>query len=286
MKHLRIIFLVACLVWYFRPLAAQNLPLTRQQYTEVKHFQEFIERFNYEKDPKGNPIDENFSRYYSHERYMLSLFAEPDTQFVSHEVIPGVARVSPSEFIKQIKTGDSFPLLKKYSATTKATAYTQVLYKGKPEESVIILQSETAGDGSVKWVIDNVLARFLVNSADHTRNRLYLSPVANETNFVALNQILTINQQYQCLLPDQKTLDGASAFFNLILNGDIVFQHVTELQYLVYDIPGWLLIVKCEKGLAARGWNISGVFKLKDSNPVETQKLIVSKKEYLQIISR
>ncbi|MBE9468626.1 MAG: hypothetical protein IMY72_09970 [Bacteroidetes bacterium] len=223
---------------------------------KVKQFNEFLNRFNYKTDFKGNLIDSVFLSKISRAYYLKMLFNEEDTRIESKNT-DYLNRIN--EFITDVTTSEIF--MNKYSDRIIAEVKSNINYKGKKKEVYIFLNQEIVEPDMLKWVISDVDADFLYEIKIDTTNR-FLSPSSNETNFISLRRALKEKDfAYQYAHKDFN-IDLLSIFFYEIKTGNIKVNQVNEITYHIFDIPGWYITVReFNRDTENSGWLIEDLKK-------------------------
>jgi hypothetical protein len=225
----------------------------------TKQFNEFIARFNYKTDFKGDPIDSAFKSKFPRERMVNSLFDLKDPRVIQTGNTYSKKYVaSKSEFISEV-IGKNL-LIYKYSENIIAGAKSRVLLNGIPKIITIFMSQEIVGKDMVKWVICGVKGEmFSVLKTDTTFIR-FIPPSSNETDFMNLKRALEDTDYLQYYAYKEYSPDYLPLFFYLLKTGSVKFDYVEEITYHIIDIPGWCITVKeFNRNEMNSGWLISDV---------------------------
>ncbi|MDX2285220.1 MAG: hypothetical protein NW241_13730 [Bacteroidia bacterium] len=237
-------------------LLAAPLLLSAQRYTweeqvfafEVKHLDEFVERFNY--DPETLVLrhlrSQSQKQLPSREELILTLFngqqewdAAMINRFIARVTQPG------AEIRLNLRDPDWY-----------AELACRMTYRGKPVRPVLILTLEHQPDGAAKWVIRGVRAPFLQPAPGPDTAR-HLNPIAHGTDFMSLGTLFTDPQNLRNYLYGGYRADELSAFAEAVRNGALVHQQVDEVTYHLLQIPGWMMVLrKYYRNESNSGWLI------------------------------
>ena len=252
MKNLLSFFVF--IIFFSSSLQSQNIE--KIYGIKVKQFNEFINRFNYKTDFKGNSIDSVFSSKISRAYYIRLLFNEEDPSIESKNT-DYLNRIN--EFINDVTTSEIF--IYRYSDKIIAEVEANITYKGQQKKASVFLNQEILEPDMVKWVIKDVDADYLYPLKKDTTNR-FLSPSANETNFISLRRALKEKEfAYQYAYKDFN-IDLLSIFFYEIKTGNIKVNQVNEITYHIFDIPGWYITVReFNRDTENSGWLIEDLKK-------------------------
>lgn len=227
----------------------QNLSL------QVKQLSEFINRFNYDLDFNSQPIDSIFKTKISRKIYLKALFNQSDARLV---ISSNPYALLTDQFIDSV-VANNYRINKNYQQI-KAKAHSLIKRNGVSDTIDIYLFRESLGYGMYKWVITDVKDDYYFFQSSDTTGQTFLSPVSNETNFIALQRVLKDREQLMAYTPDGFTLDNLSLFIYDLYNKNIVFEHVIELTYFINDIPGWEVRVKeFTRNTCNSGWLIDDI---------------------------
>lgn len=135
---------------------------------------------------------------------------------------------------------------------------------GKPVDFMIYLNVEERGKDMYKWVISKVEGNPFTLSSVLTKKDLFLYPDDHETNFMSLAKMTKEAYKYaSCYTNKDYTVDQTSVFLTLIQYGILKIEHVTELEFLFLQVPGYGFTIKnIERESLNSGWLINSFFKM------------------------
>lgn len=146
-----------------------------------------------------------------------------------------------------------------YSDTTWiAKAECQALFKGKPTLITLYLNVEKRKEDMYKWVINRAEGDILRLSPSLQSDNIMLMPDDHETNFMSLHRITTEKDDYITLY-GQKGLciNETSVFYSYIYNGLLDIDHVSDLEFVFLQVPGYIFTIKqIERDTYNSGWLI------------------------------
>ena len=245
----------------------------RNYHLNVKQFNEFVDRFNYKTDFKGNKIDSTFKSKISREKYLDLLFNVEDSRLIQNDLNYSDAYAKlKNEFVHEVVTNDCF--IDKYSVKIIAEAKSQVTYNNNPVEVCVFLNQEIIDNG-VKWVLLSVKADFLNVLKQDTVLLRFIPPTSNETNFISLKRAFDDKSYQHYYSYHGYTFDPLSAFLFAVNNGSIQFQYVNEIVYHILDIPGWKIKIKeFNRNTENSGWLIDDIYRIESSFEELLEELI------------
>jgi hypothetical protein len=272
-----IIFLFSAVILFTRlssVIIAQELVSADKSYNEriftlrVKQLNEFINRFNYEKDFRDNKIDYNFTSKISRSEYVRLLFNKEDSRLSDTSM--NHYRNLVEEFILEIV--DSSYLINKYSEKIFAELSCVVSFNNKKSLIRMILNQEV--DTGLKWTICGINKSFIdelnenydltdsiIISQEINDSVNYIPPYSNETNFISLKKLLTkTNKNVFSLNSNFMNRERNYLFYYLVYKGIIKFHHVNKITYYIFDIPYWdLTLDNFIRNTDNSGWLISNL---------------------------
>jgi hypothetical protein len=208
----------------------------------TKQFNEFLDRFNYKTDFRGNPVDSIFRVKMPRGKMVGSLFDLKDNRIISGtETYSRNYADLKSTFIKEVMAKNA--MIDKHSSAIIAEARSKVTFNNIPHTISIFLNQENVGTG-IKWVILDVkgdIMNFLLADTAYVR---FISPTSNETDFMNLKRALEDSDHLQYYASKGFRFDPVSAFFFGINSKQIKFEYVEQVIYHILDLPGWCVIVK------------------------------------------
>lgn len=257
--------------------------LPRNYLIRVKQFNEFIGRFNYEKDFLNQDIGPAFSDKISREQYIGLLFNNASDDRMPEKTINDTL---VSDFI-QLVCNDSF-YIDTYSERVFAELKCRVTLNGKNSYLSVLARQEV--DHGLKWSFVSVHPDFDPEGKTEGGERKYISPVtqseqpdyipplSNETNFIVLKKILTDKNNLGIYTAKHHNPERINDFYHAVSTGELKFNTVESIAYYLFDVPGWLIIVRnYQRDTANSGWLISELSRIEgDLYPYFSEKFGLS----------
>jgi hypothetical protein len=243
-----------CLIFICASGVAQDFSTrTPQIYLlQVKQFDEFVKRFNFKTDFSGNQISDSFPL--SRKEYINLLFNAKDIRAKDSLFI------ALKEEFERFVTRESKPVyIDKYGKEITALAVFRVKYKGYEEDLSLKLKPEKLPEAAVKWTICEALLPRKPVVQD--TNQRFIPPNANETNFIALKQLLNNHSALSVYANTGYKPDPLTLLFNELENRNLEIMYTSKLTYLI-KLGDWQLTI--EEFLRSdfnSGWLISDLKK-------------------------
>lgn len=228
----------------------------------VKNIDDFINRFNFSRDEKGNLIQYDSSMRLKRERALLWLCSEPLVKrwYVADSASELKPRPGTSNLLAGfVKTAalDSLPRFLSYTQEWSAEATCSATYNGKPAtlQLWMSMTTDTVRQG-LQWVIDSVAAPFLSLPAHQTTR---LNPVSHNLNFMELGKTCEVNPAaFPSFASADFRYDSRAVLFWLITHRMLKIEFVTHLKFHFRQIPGYHFTVENETAQGAHGgWLIT-----------------------------
>lgn len=145
---------------------------------------------------------------------------------------------------------------------------------GKAVSFYLYLTVESRGKGMYKWVIAKADGR-LFSTRPAGGEKLMIMPDDHETNFISLSRIISAQPaNIRRLLRKSYTYDATSSFVYLVQSGQLKINHVSNLDFIFTQIPGYEFTVSyIEREKNNLGWLISSFRK---ESPKEKNAFIES----------
>lgn len=260
------IYLACCIIsWNYIQAGAQTIESNTNREKlfafEVKHIDEFMERFNYEKSSLiVSYVKTNFPAItINHQALLSSLFNKQNTNWDQ----PGI-----QNFAHYI-TGTEPPVyLDFYSNQWYAEALCKFLYRGKPIHVSLVLRIQVDSNGGAKWVISSAQSKSILPSQLPARQPAgqgihFLNPMSHATNFMSLSTALHDKEHISDYLDSGFVAFPVSrAFLELIYSNQLKYQYVSKITYHFLQIEGWIFSVDYFKRSSVNsGWLISNLIK-------------------------
>jgi len=233
-----------------------NLQTPKEYYLQVKQFSEFLNRFNYKTDWKGNLITEEFSKKVPRNSYILSLINQEDQRITNPN--DSSYRVICSEFIAFITNPEKPKEINLYSGQVKAEALVNTICFGKAAQVKVEMIPDVLYDRSARWVINGVESSLFAANTDSIRKH-FIAPNSHETNFINLKKLNESDIDiYYLSTPIANTM----IFIKGIEQKKIQIQNIEKVTYQI-TYPGWLITVdEFTRNSNNSGWLISDIKKV------------------------
>jgi hypothetical protein len=277
---LTIFYLVlACYCASAQLVTSGNNQLPRNYRIKVKQFNEFIDRFNYEKDFLGKDISPAFSDKISREQYIGLLFNSSSDGKMQEKTMHDTL---VANFIRMVCMDSLF--IETYSDLVFAELKCRVTVNRKESYLSVLARQEV--DHGLKWSLVSVYPDFdpagkregeekqFINPVTQNEQPDYIPPLSNETNFIVLTKILTDKNNLGIYTAKHHNPERINDFFYAIGTGELKFDYVEAITYYLFDIPGWIMVVRnYQRDTANSGWLISELERIEgDSYPYFTEK--------------
>ena len=223
----------------------------------------FFERFNLEKDIEGN----KFEGYYDpglHRSYLLSLFDRNyllDTLDANHQE---EIQTFVMSFLDAVVASGKPVTLAYADSTWCAQVLCRCTYDKKECDVTLFLKPELVKPGEFKWVIFDAEADFLHLTPD-TLSVRGISPVEHEMKFLGLKEITNAHNKKSVTAYADKAyrVNPLTVFFTMIYDNKLTFNHVLNVQYHFFTVPGYHFTVQfLERPGYNAGWLITDLQKL------------------------
>lgn len=245
---------------------------------EVKHIDEFMERFNFEQNSliisyvktnyPGIRIDKG--------SLVTNLFDRKNKNWIKPDV---------DSFLEQVTSKDHPVELDFYSNTWYAEALCRFIYKGKPTDVILVLRIKQVANGGAKWVITGAHARFLpvsgapANLLADKPGFKFLNPMSHATNFMSLSTALSDKSHIRDYL-DSGFFDysASMAFLQALLQDQLEYNYVKQITYHFLQVDGWIFTVNNFKRKSVNsGWLISSLRRATDKEKIAYKNLLLYK---------
>lgn len=132
---------------------------------------------------------------------------------------------------------------------------------GKKKQNKLLILNRKVTNNYAKWVIRKVDAAFL-NLPQKANTGNSLPPNSHETDFISLKKALDKKNNFQTIVEESFKYSQLSTFLYLISKGELKFQYVEKIKYLILDIPNWAIAVQeYKRDSENSGWLISNISK-------------------------
>ncbi len=207
----------------------------------VKQFSEFVDRFNFETDHKGEPIGEESEL--TRELLLATLFDQKDPR------LQDVNDASSTEYMNLVKNlindvCDNELYINKHSENIYARSICSGKYHNKNVDFSIILQQEIVGRDMLKWVVRDLEADFLEFLEVDTIMLKFLPPSSDKLDFMELRRAFSDSLHLDGYSYRDYKYDALSVFYYLLYSGEVKLESILEVEYIIKDIPGYEMVLK------------------------------------------
>ena len=210
-----------------------------EYYLQVKQFDEFLNRFNYKTDWKGNLMTGDFASKYPRAKYLSYLFNQDDPRIKTPDDSSYLKQVQ--QFTSEVTAADSQQYISLYSGQVKAHALVNVNYMGKTRACIVTLIPEVLNDRSAKWVISDVEASFFIGFSDSLKAN-FIAPNSHETNFINLKKIENISNPIY-FYPQPMASNPTMLFLTEMACDRIIINYIERVS-LQISFSNWVITVE------------------------------------------
>ena len=265
---------------------AQN-ELTENFAYNVKSIDDFIERFNFEKNTEFEKYLNETSpgEILTREKLILSLFNFKNKFFYNNPEV--------KSFVAQVSDTNNNITLNFNDTLWYAEAECKVIFNSKAENLFLILRVEQEKNGGTKWSIISAKGAFLgkrMESSAYLKNeslknrlsdttRYFLHPVSHAIDFMNIDLLFSTNKKSieDYIYRGFRTVELEDLILK-VKNSRIKFIQVNTISYHLLQIDGWIAIVDyINRNEKNSGWLINSLFSATD----EEKKIYL--KEHLNV---
>ncbi|MBN1118097.1 MAG: hypothetical protein JXA77_12880 [Bacteroidales bacterium] len=227
-------------------------------YVQVKNYDEFINRFNFQIDFKGNPIDNSFRQNYTRKQVIETLFDLDDKRLKPESKQQQSYLNIKNKFIDEVVTKNIF--IKK-DANLYARVSCIFTYKQEDIKIELFLKYTYDGDNAYRWALTKVKSEMLeISNVDDITH--FITPNSDELGFSNLNRAFAANSSMKNIADSDFEYDELSAFLYLTETGALTFKNAVSHQYIYYGIPGYKVVIdEFNRTGYNTGWLISDIRK-------------------------
>lgn len=248
----------------FTSLPAQYTETEEKIIVEVKQFGQFVKRFNYEEDFWGNPADSTFFKKITRETYVDLLFDKNDPRLDVNDTTYTEAYTNlKNEFINEIVEKEI--RIKPFSENLYARLHCSFAYQNQVRNVQLTLKQEIENQG-YKWVLYQAHSDIFPAIHKDSLHIAFIPPTNNELYFSRLKSVFRTTDVIANYTHKDYVYDGLSTLLYLMKKEEMVFKSVNDIQYHIFDIPGWLVTVReFKRNSYNSGWLISDLKKWNNS---------------------
>lgn len=226
--------------WLSGALWAQHFSRTEEQnyLLEVKQVDEFIERFNFDRNtPVIRYLNEHFpGQMLSRKELVLSLF-----NYGRHHWDTTMVRA----FVNRVTETKDPVYLDFYDDDWYAELKCDVMYRNVPRKATLIMQIQRDDQGGASWVVRAVKANFLDELPDAgSEDQVALNPMSHGTDFMGLRRVLSDPDNLRDIVFSGFVPESMSLFMHELRNGNLVFRQVNDISYHFLQVPGWTFCLR------------------------------------------
>ena len=230
-------------------------------YAMTKQMGQFMRRFNYEEDQKGERLNPKDPRYRNNEmrRQSLPILFDQEKYGKQTEL--------QRYFIEDVTKGDST-----FMTFLGGRWYSEVSatfrYGGKDVNIIMFLTVEKEGLGS-KWVLTNVyfpeFNKMFPTGEIAEKEKHFLHPMSHELDFMNIYKAFQNAEVIEYYASKEYQPDYLTLFFYEIKKGNLVFKNVDSVKFHVLQIKDWYFEVSWfnRSGLNS-GWLMSNVIYISE----------------------
>lgn len=233
---------------------ADDSYMTRDFIAQIKSVDEFVQRFNGKElhpDIETDSTDNNESNLWS--LFDYDILRSDGAEKTDFEMIKGFISTVLSDGIQMRLNSEKVVAVAELSATVL----------GFSVDLSMSLQQQMIDTQHIRWAIVGVEGLFssgIFNLDEHN----VISPIQHEINFMALEDIFSLNSQdifgYR---GNQNKLDELSVFLTLARVGMVKIKDIAKVVIHCNEVPGYSFrIEECVRRGNNSGWLITGLEKL------------------------
>lgn len=238
---------------------------------EVKQIDEFIDRFNNVDATLINEYNKkhNASVKLTREKLIKSLFNTQRKDWNFADI---------TELINQVNNKENPIFLDFNRENWCAKLICKVFWKGKIEKATLKLIVKNQSDGSCKWVISDIDAKFLfpkkiigientidqphIPMADNAND--YLNPISHTNDFMDIDKVTDTPKSIgNFIIKSDSYSENMCLFIKECLKKNIKILGVSSIKYSFLQIKGWEMIIEqFNRQSKNSGWLISKLNKV------------------------
>ncbi|MHC1704737.1 MAG: hypothetical protein AB9846_12590 [Tenuifilaceae bacterium] len=236
-----------------RVVLDSKLQTPSEYFLQVKQFGEFMDRFNYKTDWKGQPISEEFKKRVPRANYIFSLINSEDSRLSNPS--DSSYRKLCTEFIRFIDAVENPKYINLYSGQVTAWALVNITYLGKNQQVKVSLIPEVLSDRSAKWVISSIVGKGFETNADSSAKH-FIAPNSHETSFINIKKL---NSGVDPIYFFSEPTSSVIRFYSEISKKRIIVQNIEKVTYKI-SFPGWEISVdEFNRSSNNSGWLINDI---------------------------
>jgi len=258
MKNLFLFFLV--LTHAHCVYSQDNLSKEEEDYfnKQVKSIEEFVSRFNMEKDIKNQPItlkgnEEDKSHYQTNWYSLIDNSSSATPEY----------RTKCSDFFKEVFSKKSQLIIDGDSSF--AIVDCSFKYETATVPISFVMKRRVGNNGGYRWTIISAMSTSPISVNPKDKKMGYLDPQNHNTNFINLGTALRSDKENIATYADPLYRpDYLSIVFFLIRTGKLEFLGITNTSFVFFNIENYLIEIKHKMNKEVSetsGWLISDIKK-------------------------
>jgi len=221
--------------------------LSKKFKLQTHQLAQFIDRFNF---TEPILIEQQIP---SRAKNLLMLLNYSDTALIQ--------KIKTLDFINQIVESDVKLSLDNDNWFAKVAC--EFSFKKKPLQVFLYMKRKGNPVDGYSWRIAGVEASIFSNNKKTERNGItYINPLNNEVNFSELSKIFGSKADVSAYYQDGFEYNALNTFRDYILNEDLIFSHVQDIQYHFKNVAGYYITIDNFIRMETNaGWLISNIKK-------------------------
>ncbi|MDR2564207.1 MAG: hypothetical protein LBC98_09765 [Prevotellaceae bacterium] len=228
----------------------------------VKQLDEFVARFNCEKDVEGKSIKDKEDTA-MRKRYVAGLF---DRNLLVNDSI----KRKFIAFAEKVVNPKAPVYLRFADSDWTAEAICRATFNGKQVQISMFLKTDRVRDDEYKWAIVSADGEMFNLTPKQQNPNIRISPVDNELGFMNMSDISSGENRRNVVhySPQGYSPDRLTVFNTLVYNGLLKINHVQKIVYRFEQVPGYVFTVEhFERATGNVGWLISKLIEIKNEKP-------------------
>lgn len=224
----------------------------------VKQVEEFMARFNFDEDWKGNKVSDKADTALRRKHLTILFDADRFSNAKDRQLIS-----QAKAFVDDVIAGNH--TLHFEDSTWIAEVMCNVSLSGKTHSLKLILQPQLVARNEYRWVITQAHSKLFSVKTSAQGNAPMISPMEHEVGFVGLSQIKTsADCDVSRLFPSDFHQDTLSMLAVLLHNGLLSIKTVEHVSFSFFSVPGWAFTIeRLEKPHSYNtGWLITRLYKM------------------------
>lgn len=205
--------------------------------THVSHIEEFIDRFNFDKDSQFNQF---VRATYPHQKIDRSMVVK---SLFNRRTLSSTPPQDRLDFIAYVADSLRPVHLAIYDALWYATVPVQVTIDNQKMDMMVTLEIQMNNDYSIEWAIVGLKSPSLEEMK--SKSKFYISASSHATYFPELYAALSSSDLFKSVIADSQKETNTEKYLNLISGREV--QDITikkGIKYHFLQISGWIMTVE------------------------------------------